>query len=129
MDRHGFPYTVEGNYLVLTAGLGGRRWKMAFTCGEDRVICYAAYPWQAPPERRAEVLERLNRLNAAAGFGSYFLLDRGLVVLRCDVIIADVYSIAECLESGFKHTSAGFYAHWEALGETVRTKAGDGNAV
>ena len=118
MRRHAFPYTSENGYITLTAGFGGKRWKMAFSCGENRIECYAAYPWPVPRELRESLLERLNSLNAAAGFGSYFLLDterNHLIVLRCDILIADEYSIAECIEEGLKRMSAAFCARWETL--------------
>ena len=118
LRRLGFPYTLENGYMLLTAGLAGRRWKMAIACGENRVMYYAAYPRQVPRERRAACLDCLNNLNAALSFGGFFLLDTGphcLIVFRGDVLIADEYSVAECLESGFKHTTAAFYARWETM--------------
>ena len=118
MRRFGFSCTVESGYLLLTAGLGRRRWKMAVSCGENRITCYAAYPWMIPGERRASVLERLNDLNAASGFGSYFLLDTeqgGFAAFRCDILLTDAYSISECFEEGLRSASAAFYARWETL--------------
>ena len=118
LRRYGFSYTVENGYVLMTAGLGGRRWKTVILSGENRITCYAAYPRLTPPERRISVLERLNDLNAASGFGSYFLLDTDqgcLIVFRCDILIADVYSIAECFRLCMKNMSAAIYAQWETL--------------
>ena len=118
LRRHDFPHTEESGYLTFTAGFGGRRWKTALACGENRVSCYAAYPWLIPEERREGLLWRLNSLNAAASYGSYFLLDTEqgcMIVFRCDILIADGYSFAECLEKGFKHMAAAFCARWDFL--------------
>jgi len=122
MRRYGFVWSVKNGYTTLTAGLGGKRWKMALTCSEDRFTCYAAYPWEISRKRRAHVLEGLNKINADASFGSCFLLETEqscLIVFRCDVIIADEYSIAECFEHGLKYTSAALCARWEILGEAA----------
>ena len=122
MRRHGFPCSVKNGYTTLTAGLGGKRWKMALTCGENRFTFYAAYPWQVSREHRTRVIEWLNGINAGISFGSCFLLDMEqscLIVFRCDVIIADEYSIAECLENGLKYTSAALCARWDSLSEAV----------
>jgi len=118
LRRHGFQYAVENGYMVLTAGFGSKRWKMVLTCGDGCLSCYAAYPWQVPHERRERLLERLNSLNASARFGSCFLLDSeqgGMIVFRCDVIIADEYSIAECIEKGFKYATIAICARWDRL--------------
>ena len=122
LRRCGFSYAEEGGYLTLTAGLGGKRWKMALSCGENRLIFYAAYPWQTAYEHRERVLEHLNALNAVSGFGSYFLLDTesgALTVFRCDVLIADEYSVIESIEKGFKYASAAVCARWETLKENI----------
>ena len=116
MQRLGFAYTNEDGYMVLTAGQGGKRWKMAISFGENRISCYAAYPRQIPQERRAEMLERLNDINAAARFGSYFLIatkQEYMIAYRYDIPIADIYSIAECFEHGLKNTAAAFCARWD----------------
>ena len=118
LRRYEFSYAAQSGYLTLTAGLGGRRWKMAISCGENRITCYSAYPWRIPGERRATVLERLNEFNAACGLGSYFLLDAeqgGLAAFRCDIPVTDIYSISECFEEGLRRMSAAFYARWGAL--------------
>ena len=119
MRRFGFVYTEKNGYAVLTAGLHGKRWKMAFSCGDDRLAIYAAYPGAIPHESRIRAAERLNELNAQSGFGCFFLLETGrdcLIIYRCDVIIADEYSITECIEKGFKLTSAAICARWDILG-------------
>ena len=126
MRRHGFPCLVKNGYTTLTAGLGGKRWRMALACGEDRFTCYAAYPWPLPGGYRAKVLEWLNEINAGASFGSCFLLETGLsclIVFRCDIIVADEYSIAECFENGLKYTSAALCSHWETLNKFIMHNA------
>ena len=118
MHRFGFSYAWESGFMVLTAGIGSRRWKMAIKCMENRFVFYAAYPLQLPHENRARMLEHLNTMNAQSGFGAYFLLDteQGLmIVCRCDVLIPDEYSIFECIESGLKFISAELYSKWGAL--------------
>ena len=123
MRRFGFSFMWENEFAVLTAGVGGRRWKMAILCMEDRFVLYAAYPQHVPHGGRAGMLEFLNTLNAASGFGSYFLLEaeRGyLIVCRCDVLIPDEYSIFECIECGFKYASAEIYSKWGQLHEMLR---------
>ena len=125
MRRHGFFWSEKNGYTTLTAGLGGKRWKMALSCDEDRFTCYAAYPREIPDERRSVVLEWLNKINAEAGFGSCFLLETesgSLVVLRCDIIIADEYSISECFETGLKYTSAALCARWDTLNKKIGAK-------
>ena len=118
MHRWAFHYTEESGFITITAGFGARRWKMAISCVENMITCYAAYPRETIFENRAGVLELLNELNAATGFGSYFLLDAekgGLIVFRCDILIADEYSIVECFAEGIKRLSAAFSARWEVL--------------
>ena len=123
LRRKAFPYIVENGYMILTAGFGGKRWKLAVSCGENRITCYAAYPRQVPRELCASMIARLNSLNAASGFGSYFLLDTEglgllsqapgyLIVFRCDILTADVYSIGECFADGLWRMSAAFCAQW-----------------
>ena len=127
LRRHGFLYAALNGYMVLTAGFGSKRWKMALACGDGCLSCYAAYPWQVPRWRREKLLEQLNSLNASACFGSCFLLDSeqgGMIVFRCDVIIADEYSIAECLEKGFKHTTIAICARWNMLKAFQFNKSG-----
>ena len=123
MRRLGFAFAWENDFAVLTAGIGGRRWKMALKCMEDRFILYASYPQQVPGGRRAGVLDYLNTLNAASGFGSYFLLEAEqgyLIVCRGDVLIPDEYSIFECIECGFKFMSAEIYSKWGQLHDQLR---------
>jgi len=123
MRRLGFAFEWENGFAVLTAGVGGRRWKMALKCMEDRFVLYASYPQQVPHGRRAVVLDYLNALNAASCFGSYFLLEAGqeyLIVCRCDVLIPDEYSVFECIECGFKYISAEIYSKWGQLHDMLR---------
>ena len=123
LRRLGFVFVWENGLAAMTAGLGGRRWKMAILCFEDRFAFYAAYPKQVPHDGRAKMLEYLNAINAESALGGYFLLEteEGLIpVCRCDVIIPGEFSIPECIERGLKLISAEIYSKWEKLQDAVR---------
>ena len=111
MRRLGFTYAWENGFVSLTAGLGGRRWKMAVKCMEDKLAFYAAYPRQIPYQSRTRMLEFLNTLTASSDLGGWFLLktEQGYVIVcRCDVLIPDEYSITDSIENGLKQISAKF---------------------
>jgi len=123
MRRNGFSWLSKNGYTTLIAGLGDKRWKMALSCGESMFTCYAAYPWEIPHSCRTEVLEQINKINATAAFGCCFLLEteqNRLIVFRCDMIIADEYSITECFENVLKYTTVALYTHWDTFKKVTR---------